>query len=61
MDQDLPTSLSNPLSLWEGIGDSLAILDGDEFKNGLGAIDFTDFYNLINMMDQTGVDLKFAA
>lgn len=61
MDQDLPTSLSNPLSLWDGVGDALTILDGDEFKNGLGSIDFTDFYNLINMMDQTGVDLKFAA
>lgn len=61
MDQDLPTSLSNPLSLWEGVGDALSILDGEEYKDGLGAIDFTDFYNIINMMEQTGVDLGFAA
>ena len=61
MDQDLPTSLSNPLSLWEGVGDALSILDGEEYKDGLGAIDFTDFYNMINMMEQTGVDLGFAA
>jgi hypothetical protein len=29
MDQDLPTSLTNPLSLWEGTGEALSILDGD--------------------------------
>lgn len=61
MDQDLPTSLTNPLSLWEGTADALSILDGDQYKDGLGAIDFTDFYNMINMMEQTGVDLGFAA
>lgn len=58
MDQDLPTSLSNPLSLWEGTADALSILDGDEYKNGTGTIDFTSFYNMINMMEQTGVLLE---
>lgn len=61
MNQDLPTSLSNPLSLWEGAGDALKILDGDEFKNGTGYIDYTDFYNMINMMEQMGVDLSTVA
>lgn len=58
MDQDLPTSLSNPLSMREGISDALAILDGEEFKNGEGYIDYTDFYNMLNMMQQAGVDLR---
>lgn len=58
MEQDLPTSLTNPLSMREGISDALNILDGTEFKDGQGYIDFTAFYNMINMMDQAGVDLS---
>ena len=56
MDQDLPTSLSNPLSMREGVSDALSILDGDDFKAGY--IDYTDLYNMLNMMEQAGVDLR---
>jgi hypothetical protein len=48
MDQDLPASLSNPLSMREGVSEALSILDGDDFKAGY--IDYTDLYNMLNMM-----------
>jgi hypothetical protein len=32
----------------EGISDALSILDGDDFKAGY--IDYTDLYNMLNMM-----------
>lgn len=57
MDRDLPTSMTNPLSAWEGIGDALKVIDGDQFMKE-GYIDFTDLYNMISMMDQAGIDLK---
>ena len=58
MNQDLPTGYTNPLSAWEGMGDAWKVLDGDDFKAGY--IDYTDLYNMINMMESAGVDLEKA-
>ena len=60
MDRDLPTAMTNPLSAWEGVGDALSILDGDQFAKE-GNIDFTSLYNMITMMDDMGVALNDAS
>lgn len=59
MERELPTALQSPLSAWEGVGDAWKVLEGDDFKAGY--IDYTDFYNMISMMEQTGVDLTDAS
>lgn len=59
MNQDLPTGHTNPLSAWEGMGDAWKIIEGDDFKAGY--IDYTDLYNMINMMSSAGVALQTEA
>ena len=56
MEGDLPTGMTNPNSAWEGMGDAFTVFNGDEFKKG--RMDFTDFYNMVNMMTSAGVTLK---
>lgn len=59
MERDLPTDLTNPLSAWEGLGQAWTVLNGEDFKDGF--INYTDLYNMITMLEETGVDLSTVA
>ena len=59
MERDLPTDLTNPLSAWEGLGQAWTMLNGEDFKDGF--INYTDLYNMITMLEETGVDLSTVA
>lgn len=57
MSRDLPSGFDDPMSAWEGVGDAMQVLNGDDFATG--KMDFTDFYNMIDFMGDEFVATAF--